>query len=71
MSDIERKVAAGSEAGKSGAPRLSYAQKWEQMNNLRQTAWNLKFAAVKLAHPDWTDEQITARVREIFLYATT
>lgn len=48
-----------------------FERKWEQMRQLRRTAWDLKYAAVKSAHPDWNDEQIVNRVREIFLYATT
>ena len=47
-----------------------FARKWEQMKMLRQTAWNLKYAAIETAHPEWSDEQITVRVRESFLYAT-
>ena len=48
-----------------------FARKYNQMIQLRQTAWNLKYAAIKTVHPDWSEERIIARVREIFLYATT
>ena len=44
------------------------ARNYQQMIQLRQTAWNLKYAAIKTAHPDWSDERITDRVRENFLY---
>jgi hypothetical protein len=51
--------------------KLSCAQKWMAFKALHETAWKLKWAAVKQAHPDWNDEQIRMRVREIFLNATT
>ncbi|MBN1575691.1 MAG: hypothetical protein JW913_04015 [Chitinispirillaceae bacterium] len=50
---------------------LSPARKWDEMNKLRQMAWDLKYASVKQCHPEWTDAQIRERVRDIFLYATT
>ena len=50
---------------------LSSAQKWAEVNRLRQLAWDLKYASVQRRHPDWTDEKIRSRVREIFLYAVT
>lgn len=65
MPDNVSDTANGGER-ESGFVHLSYARKSVQMNNLRQTAWELKSAAVKLAHPERTDVQITARVREIF-----
>ena len=57
----------------SQTPRISLtpSQKWAEVNRLRKLAWDLKYASVKQSHPDWSDEQIRKRVRDIFLYATT
>jgi len=35
------------------------------------TARQLKEAALRHDHPDWTEEEIKKKVREIFLYART
>jgi hypothetical protein len=51
--------------------RLTYAEKYKQLLELRAFAWRLKKAAVKADHPSWTEEQIEEKVREIFLYART
>lgn len=49
---------------------LSPAQKWEQLLRMREVAITLKRAGVRAAHSDWSDEQIDAEVRRIFLYAS-
>lgn len=46
--------------------RMTAAQKLAVMHGLWRTAWKLKEAGVRTQHPDWTPEQVTARVREIF-----
>jgi len=51
--------------------RLTYAEKYKQLLELRAFAWSLKKTAVKADHPLWTEEQIEKKVREIFLYART
>jgi hypothetical protein len=51
--------------------RMSYAERWRQAVALRETAWTMKKAAVKYAHPEWSDAQIEKAVRDIFLYAST
>ena len=28
-------------------------------------AWNVAFAGIRGRHPDWSDEQVTARLREL------
>lgn len=38
---------------------------------LYYSARELKTASLKAQHPDWTEEKIKDRVREIFLYART
>jgi hypothetical protein len=35
------------------------------------TARKLKAAGVRMHHPDWTEEQVAAEVRRIFLHART
>jgi hypothetical protein len=50
---------------------MTPAQKWAEAVKLREMAWALKTAAIKKAHPDWSEEQVKKTVRDIFLYATT
>jgi hypothetical protein len=38
---------------------------------LYRSAWQLKTAALRHEHPDWTEEEIQKKVRETFLYAGT
>jgi hypothetical protein len=51
--------------------KMSFAEKWEEVCKLREAAWKLKAAGLKAQHPDWTEEEIEAEVKKIFLYATT
>ena len=46
--------------------RLTAARKLDVMHALWRQAWELKAAGVRHQHPDWSDEQVTARVRELF-----
>lgn len=46
--------------------RMTPAQKLAVMHTLWRQAWNLKLAGVRMQHPEWTGEQVAARVREIF-----
>lgn len=46
------------------------ADKLEQIASIHIQARKWKHAALKKQHPDWTDEQIEQRVKEIFLYGT-
>jgi hypothetical protein len=49
----------------TGERRLQLAEQ------LYWTARKLKLAALRAQHPDWTEEQLTAEVRRIFLHART
>ena len=51
--------------------KMSPAEKWQQVLKLRQVAWQLKSAAVKLEHPDWDSGQVYEAVRKIFVNART
>lgn len=51
--------------------KMSFSQKWEQVCQLRETAWAMKAAGVRALHPDWSDEEVQNQVRSIFLYAVT
>lgn len=51
--------------------RMTPAEKWNEFCKMRRLAWDLKAAAMRMAHPDWTDAQVQEKVRLIFLYATT
>jgi len=48
---------------------MSPAQKLRAAQRLYYSARQLKAAALRAEHPDWTDEAIHEAVRQIFLYA--
>jgi Rv0078B-related antitoxin len=48
---------------------MTPAQKLRAAERLYWSARQLKAAALRAEHPDWTDEAIRQAVREIFLYA--
>jgi hypothetical protein len=48
---------------------MSPAQKLRAAERLYYSARQLKEAALRAEHPDWTDEAIRQAVRQIFLYA--
>lgn len=50
---------------------LTPTQKVAVMDALWRQAWDLKAAGVRQQHPEWTTQQVQARVREIFRGATT
>lgn len=44
-------------------------QKLKAAQWIYESAWQLKLAWIRAQHPDWSDEQVHAAVREAFLYA--
>jgi len=48
---------------------MSPVQKLRAAERLYLSARQLKAAALRAEHPDWTDEAIRQAVRDIFLYA--
>jgi len=48
---------------------MSPAQKLRAAERLYHSARQLKAAALRAQHPNWTDEAIREAVRQIFLYA--
>ena len=48
---------------------MSPAQKLRAAERLYYSARQLKAAALRAQHPDWTDEAIRQAVRQIFLHA--
>jgi Rv0078B-related antitoxin len=48
---------------------MSPAQKLRAAERLYHSARQLKAAALRAEHPDWTDDAIRGAVCEIFLYA--
>lgn len=48
---------------------MSPAQKLRAAERLYWSARQLKAAALRAEHPDWTEEAIQQAVRQIFLYA--
>jgi len=60
----------GSEGGVNPVVKaMSTAQKLNAAWQLNISARQLKAAALRSRHPDWTDEQVRRAVREAFLYA--
>jgi len=49
--------------------KMTPDQKLNAALKLYHSARQLKRASLKSDHPDWNDEQIDAKLREIFLYA--
>ena len=52
-----------------GVQAMSPAQKLRAAERLYHSARQLKAAALRAQHADWTDEAIRQAVRQIFLYA--
>ena len=46
-------------------------KKLQLMQQLYYSAWQLKESALKETNPNWTEGQIKAKVKQIFLYART
>jgi len=51
--------------------KMTAVQKLAVAESLYLAARELKAQAVKLQHPTWTEAQVEARVREIFLLASS
>jgi len=54
-----------------GPPALTSEQKLRTAMALYWSARNLKAAALRHQHPDWSPEKIEATVRELFLTSRT
>jgi hypothetical protein len=46
-------------------------KRWELAEQLYWTARELKASALRAEHPDWTEAQVAAEVRRLFLHART
>ncbi len=46
-------------------------QKLRLLSDICNTARKLKAAGLRKQHPEWNEEEILQKVREIFLYART
>ena len=51
--------------------RLSPGEKLAVAHSLWQTAWSITAAGVRMREPNLSDDDVTARVRAIFLHAVT
>ena len=57
---------------KNKSNRFSHMTGEKKIRLAEQLWWEarkLKAAGLRAQHPDWTEEQVEAKVREIFLYA--
>jgi hypothetical protein len=46
--------------------KMTSAQKFAIARGLYETAWEIKRAALRQQHPDWSEDQVQVRVRRIF-----
>jgi hypothetical protein len=46
--------------------KMTPAQKFAIASELYKTAWEIKRSALRAQHPEWTDEQVLARVKRTF-----
>ena len=46
-------------------------KKLQLMQQLYYTAWELKAAALREMNPQWSEGEIQAKVKEVFIYAGT
>ena len=46
--------------------KMTPAQKFAIARELYDTAWEIKKSALHAQYPEWTDEQVLARVKRIF-----
>jgi hypothetical protein len=51
--------------------KMTPEQKLKTAARMYWTAWHWKAAALRSFHPDWTEEQIQAEVRHVFLTTRT
>ncbi len=51
--------------------KMSPAKKLELAGDLYYSARELKTAAIRKHHPEWTEKEVVKKVREIFLYANS
>lgn len=51
--------------------RLSGTEKLRAAASLYWTARRVKAARLRQQHPEWTEDEVQRRVREIFLHAVT
>ena len=50
---------------------MTPAQRWRAAHRLYWTARRHKTAFLRSQHPDWPEEKVEAKVREIFTHART
>ena len=50
---------------------MAPAKKYETLMSLRDFAWKMKAAGVRMQHPEFSEDEVQDRVREAFLYART
>ena len=46
--------------------KMTPAQKFAIAGELYKMAWEIKRAALRQQHPDWSEDQVQVRVRRIF-----
>ena len=51
--------------------RMTGAQRLRAASGLYWSARKLKAARLREQHPEWTEEQVQQRVKEIFMHAVT
>ena len=47
--------------------KMTPGRRLEIARNLYEMAWNLKRAGLRTQHPEWSEQQIAAKLRRVFL----
>ena len=47
--------------------KMTPGRRLEIARDLYETAWNIKKAGLRAQHPDWSEQQIDAKLRRVFL----
>jgi len=68
LPEQEEHLAKAREVEIEALRRLGPGGRWAQAVQLNQMVRELKAVGLRSAHPDWTEEQVEAKVRELILY---
>ncbi len=71
LSDRQQNLKTAEEIQVDIYSKMSFAQKWERVWDLRNIAWSLKAVRLRSLNPDWPETQVQDEVRKIFLYGST
>lgn len=71
VTQVNKRISPADEVQSEIYRKMSPAKKWEAAYHLRELAWQMKAAAIRTKHPEWSEATINNEVKKIFLYAVT